>query len=232
MDALQEYKSASVTVTYSMVGLNISQNVCVFLGTTVNLLMAIMAIEQGTFNVGDFILVNTYLIQMYMPLNFLGTMWRFIRQSMVDVDMIFELLDEPITVKDPPNPELCRITEGSIEFRNVSFKYDSKSPDNILHDVSFRVPPFKSYALVGATGSGKSTIMRLLYRFYDIEQGQILIDGQDIAKITLGDLRSSISIVPQDCVLFNDTVLYNISYGGVRDRRFKQRMESTDPRDQ
>ena len=136
---------------------------------------------------------------------------------MVDVDMIFEMLEEEITIKDPPHPEACRITDGSIEFRDVCFKYDARSPDNILHGVSFTVPPFKSYALVGATGSGKSTIMRLLYRFYDLTEGQILIDGQDISKITLGDLRDNISIVPQDCVLFNDTVLYNISTGGVRD---------------
>jgi ATP-binding cassette subfamily B protein len=158
---------------------------------------------------------------MYAPLGFLGTFWRMIRQSMVDVELVFELLEIDDAIKEVDNPIEANIHSGEIEFKNVTFTYDKKLKEEekriIIKNLSFKVPAGKSVAIVGSTGSGKSTIMRLLYRFYDIDEGQILIDGQDISQMRIDDLRSKIAIVPQDCVLFNDTVLYNIAYGGIRD---------------
>jgi ATP-binding cassette subfamily B protein len=158
---------------------------------------------------------------MYTPLNFLGTFWRFIRQAMVDVELVFELLEVDETIKEPENPLPPSIQGGEIEFKNVTFTYDKKLEKAeqrvIISNLSFKVPRGKSVGIVGSTGSGKSTIMRLLYRFYDIDGGKITIDGQDIKQMKINDLRSQIAIVPQDCVLFNDTIMYNIGYGGVRD---------------
>lgn len=169
---------------------------------------------------------------MYAPLNFLGTFWRFIRQAMVDVEMVFELLEIDDRIKDPVRPLPPSITGGEIEFRNVYFSYDKKEPlENkkmIISNLSFKVPAGKSVAIVGSTGSGKSTIMRLLYRFYDLDEGTIFIDGLDISQMKVNDLRSQIAIVPQDCVLFNDTIMYNIGYGGVRDPQIKQLLDSKD----
>lgn len=167
---------------------------------------------------------------MYIPLGILGTMWRFIRSAMVDVEMVFELLEVDEKIKDPSNPLPSKVIGGEIEFRNVSFTYDKKAERiedrrMIIENLSFKVPAGKSVAIVGSTGSGKSTIMRLLYRFYDIEEGQILIDGQDITQMNVNDLRKNIAIVPQDCVLFNDTLMYNIGYGGVRDPSVKKLLD-------
>lgn len=186
--------------------------------------------QDDPFNVGDFVIINTYILQIYAPLNFLGTFWRFIRQSMADVELVFELLEIDETIKETKRPLPPSIRGGEIEFRNVYFTYDKKAPLEerrmIISNLSFKVPAGKSVAIVGSTGSGKSTIMRLLYRFYDIEEGKILIDGQDISEMRINDLRSMIAIVPQDCVLFNDTIMYNIGYGGVRDPHIKQILES------
>lgn len=188
-----------------------------------------------SFNVGDFVMISTYIQQMYAPLNFLGTFWRFIRQSMVDVELVFELLEIDETIKDPAKPICSAIKGGEIEFRNVSFTYDKKLPEEnkrmIIKNLSFKVPSGKSVAIVGSTGSGKSTIVRLLYRFYDIDEGQILVDGVDISKMKVNDLRSMIAIVPQDCVLFNDTVMYNIGYGGVRDPNIKALLDDKEKGD-
>ena len=170
-------------------------------------------------------MINTYILQMYAPLGFLGTFWRFIRQAMVDVEMVFELLEIDQKIHDPPNPLPPSIAKGEIEFSNVSFSYDKDVPIEekkmIIDSLSFKVPAGKSVAIVGSTGSGKSTIMRLLYRFYELDEGQIYIDGVDITKLKVTDLRSQIAIVPQDCVLFNDTIAYNIGYGAVRDPHIK-----------
>lgn len=167
---------------------------------------------------------------MYAPLNFLGTFWRFIRQSMVDVEMVFELLEVDESIKDPKKPVPLSIKGGEIEFKNVYFTYDKKAPIEerrmIIENLSFRVPAGKSVAIVGSTGSGKSTIVRLLYRFYDLDGGQILIDGVDVSQMKINDLRSQIAIVPQDCVLFNDTIMYNIGYGGVRDPVIKNLLDN------
>ena len=170
-------------------------------------------------------MLNTYILQIYQPLNFLGTMWRWVRQAMVDVEQIFGLLDIDQSIPEPMYPEALAPSVGSIEFRNVSFKYNDEQEGYIIDNISFTVPAGKSFALVGATGAGKSTIMRLLYRFYDINEGQILIDGQNITSLKISDLRSKIAIVPQDCVLFNDTLKYNIAYGGVSNKSFKKLLE-------
>jgi ATP-binding cassette subfamily B protein len=157
-------------------------------------------VTQEEFLVGDFVMINTYILQMYAPLNFLGTFWRFIRQSMADVELVFELLEVDEIIKEPRNPLPSSITAGEIEFRDVSFTYDKKeAPEDqkmIIKHLSFKVPAGKSVAIVGSTGSGKSTIMRLLYRFYDIDAGQILIDGKVISQMKITDLRSQIAIVP------------------------------------
>ena len=166
---------------------------------------------------------NSYNIQIYTPLGFLGTLWRWIRQNMVDVEQVLNLLEANERIPEPENPVPSNVTKGQIEFKNVSFTYDQKLAKEdqvtVIDNVSFTIPAGKSVGIVGQTGSGKSTIMRLLYRFYDITSGQILIDGQDICTMGLSDLRSNIAIVPQDCVLFNDTVMYNIAYGAIRDKQ-------------
>jgi ATP-binding cassette subfamily B protein len=226
MVSLKAYMIAHVAVAKSLVTLNIAQSICVALGLSANLLVAFSKIQTGELNVGDFVSLNAYILSMYIPLGFLGTFWRFIRQSMVDVELIFELLgvnEQTVNVTDQVGK---RFEKGEIEFRNVSFSYDRPDvPEEerkmIIENLSFTVPAGKTVALVGSTGSGKSTIMRLLYRFYEISEGQILIDGEDITKMHINDLRQNIAIVPQDCVLFNDTIRYNIAYGGVNDEAMK-----------
>jgi ATP-binding cassette subfamily B protein len=227
--ALGEYKKENVTVANSLVVLNIAQAFIIACGLSGSLFLAYYQITGGMLQIGDFVMINTYILQMYAPLGFLGTFWRFIRQSMVDVEMVFELLEVDEKIKEVDDPINANIHRGEIEFRNVSFTYDKKLPEEeqkmIIKDLSFKVPAGKSVAIVGSTGSGKSTIMRLLYRFYDIAEGQILIDGQDISQMRLTELRKHIAIVPQDCVLFNDTIMYNIGYGGIKDPSIQQLLD-------
>lgn len=200
MEALKSYKQENIVVARSLALLNITQSGIIAAGLLTSLMIAISKIHGGTFNVGDFVMVNTYILQMYAPLNFLGTMWRFVRQSMADVELVLELLEVDEAIKEPAKPIKASITKGEIEFRDVSFTYDKKeAPENrkmIIQNLSFKVPAGKSVAIVGSTGSGKSTIMRLLYRFYDIDEGHILVDGQDITRMRIKDLRSQIAIVP------------------------------------
>ena len=199
MKALQEYKVENIKVTKSLVVLGLSQNIVINFGLLLNLLLANYMIVSGTLIIGDFVMLNTYILQIYAPLNFLGTMWRFIRQAMVDVEQIFELLDTDERIVEVPNTERSRIKQGEIEFKNVSFNYENdRNGKMIIDDICFTIPAKSRVALVGATGSGKSTIMRLLYRFYDTLEGQIFIDGQDISKMKISDLRANIAIVPQD----------------------------------
>ena len=223
--SLKAYKEANVTVAKTLVTLNMSQAVVIAVGLTATLMLSYNDILNGDMKIGDFIVFNTYILQIYVPLGFLGTFWRFIRQAWTDIELVLDILEQDQAIKEVDDPIKANIHSGEIEFKNVSFSYDEKLPKEeqrqILYNLSFKVPAGKSVALVGSTGSGKSTIMRLLYRFYDAAEGQILVDGQDISKMKIDDLRSNIAIVPQDCVLFNDTVMYNIAYGGVKDEEFK-----------
>ena len=198
--ALLEYKKANVTVAKSLVGLNMSQATIIALGLAGTLLLAYSEIRTGALDVSDFIVFNIYVIQLYFPLSFLGTFWRFIRQSWTDVELVLDILEVDQAIKEKAEPIKADIHSGEITFKNVSFSYDKDLPENekrqILYDLSFTVPAGKSVALVGATGSGKSTIMRLLYRFYEVDQGEIHVDGQDITNMKIDDLRSNIAIVP------------------------------------
>jgi len=209
--ALQAYEHAAVKSRTTLAALNIGQAFIIAVGVTVMMTMAAFEVAGGTMTVGDFVLVNAYLIQLYLPLNFLGTVYREIRQSLIDMEAMFALLRVDVDVEDKPGALPIHVKSGEIEFDNVVFGYDPRRP--ILKGISFRVPAGRTLAIVGPSGAGKSTISRLLFRFYDLTSGQIRIDGQDIRDVQQQSLRSSIGIVPQDTVLFNDTVEYNIAYG-------------------
>ena len=209
--ALQRYENAAVRSRTSLSMLNIGQALIISLGLTLVMYLAARGIVNKTLTVGDFVLVNTYLIQLYQPLNFFGFVYRSIKQSLVDMEKMFSLLNVETEVSDRPDAQTLRATGGAVEFRAVDFGYDARRP--ILKNVSFQVAPGQTVAIVGPTGAGKSTISRLLYRFYDVAEGAVLIDGQDIRTVTQASLRAAIGIVPQDTVLFNDTIFYNINYG-------------------
>ncbi|ADO42497.1 ABCB family ABC transporter ATP-binding protein/permease [Ketogulonicigenium vulgare] len=209
--AMEKYEDAAVKTGVSLAALNFGQSLIITLGLTAVMVLAAMGVQDGTMTVGDFVMVNAYMIQVTQPLNFLGTIYREIRQALVDMGQLFDLMGEAAEVKDKPGAPALRITGGEIRFEDVRFHY---APDReILKGVSFTVPAGKTLALVGATGSGKSTIGRLLFRFYDVTGGRILIDGQDIRDVTQESLHRAIGVVPQDTVLFNDTIGYNIGYG-------------------
>ncbi|MFZ9429650.1 MAG: ATP-binding cassette domain-containing protein, partial [Burkholderiaceae bacterium] len=165
----------------------------------------------GRMTLGDLVMINAFMIQLYIPLNFLGVIYREIKQALTDLDKMFGLLEREREVADVPNAQDLRVREGRVQFENVHFAYDPQRP--ILHGVSFEIPPGKTVAVVGPSGAGKSTLARLLFRFYDVGSGRITIDGQDLREVTQSSLRRAIGIVPQDTVLFNDTVAYNIAYG-------------------
>lgn len=209
--ALQRYEKAAVTSKVSLSLLNIGQGAIISLGLTVIMVMAAAEVVSGRMKVGDFVLVNTYLIQLYLPLNFLGFVYREIKQSLIDLEAMFVLLTEQKEIADVPNAAPLLLQGGEVSFEQVRFGY---GPDReILKDITFSVPAGRSIAIVGPSGAGKSTISRLLFRFYDVNSGSILIDGQDIRHVTQKSLRAAIGIVPQDTVLFNDSIYYNIAYG-------------------
>jgi ABC-type transport system involved in Fe-S cluster assembly fused permease/ATPase subunit len=210
-EALQRYERASVISKTSLSLLNIGQAFIIGIGLTFIVLMAGRDVVGGAMTIGDFVMVNTFLIQLYIPLNFLGFVYREIKQSLIDMEAMFFLLDTNAEIKDRPDANPLMPGEGSVEFDNVSFGYDPRRP--VLHNVSFRVEPGKKVAIVGPSGAGKSTVGRLLFRFYEVDSGAIRIDGQDIQDVQQASLRREIGVVPQDSVLFNDTVYYNIAYG-------------------
>jgi ATP-binding cassette subfamily B protein len=209
--ALQAYEKAAVKSRTSLALLNVGQAFIIATGLVLMMGMAARGTAQGTMTVGDFVLVNAYLIQLYLPLNFLGFVYREIRQSLIDMESMFALLRVDIEIADRADAKPLVVASGAVTFENVEFGYDPRRP--ILKGVSFTVPAGHKLAIVGPSGAGKSTLSRLLFRFYDVENGRILIDGQDIRDVTQKSLRDAIGIVPQDTVLFNDTVAYNIAYG-------------------
>ncbi|HEX3430522.1 MAG TPA: ABC transporter ATP-binding protein/permease [Rhizomicrobium sp.] len=229
--SMAKYANASIQAQISLSVLNTGQATIMALGTGIVMILTTIGIAQGRFTVGDFVMGNAILMQLYVPLNLLGTVYREITQALVDMESMFRLLYQPQEVKDKPGAGDLIITGGEIRFDNVVFSYEPERV--VLKGVTFRVPAGKTVAVVGPSGAGKSTISRILYRFYDIATGSVTIDGQDIRDVTQASLRASIGIVPQDTVLFNDTVRYNIAYGrigaGEEDIENAARMAQIDP---
>ena len=209
--SMARYEKAATKTWVSLGWLNFGQGVIFGGGMTVVMVLSAREVMAGTQTIGDFVFVNAMLMQLAQPLNFIGSVYREIRQSLTDIEHMFELLDVKREVVDRPNAGPLTVSDGRVEFRDVQFSYDPAR--KILKGISFDVPPGKTVAIVGPSGAGKSTISRLLFRFYDIQSGSISIDGQDIRDVTQESLRAVIGMVPQDTVLFNDTIAYNIRYG-------------------
>jgi ABC-type transport system involved in Fe-S cluster assembly fused permease/ATPase subunit len=209
--SMMRYESASVSAYTSLAVLNAGQAVIFTLGLAAAMVMCAFEIKAGTKTIGDFVLINSMMIQLYQPLNFMGMVYREIKQAVIDIETMFSILAREPEIKDAPGAPPLKIVSGSIRFENVRFAYEPER--HILKGISFEVPAGETVAVVGPSGAGKSTISRLLFRFYDLAGGRILIDGQDIAKVTQKSLRHAIGMVPQDTVLFNDTIRYNIRYG-------------------
>ncbi|MBB3389874.1 ATP-binding cassette subfamily B protein [Rhizobium sp. BK275] len=209
--SMERYEKAATDVWTSLGWLNFGQGVIFGIGTTIMLVLSAWSVQRGEHTVGDFVFVNSMLLQLSVPLNFIGFVYREIRQGLIDIEQMFDLLEVKAEVLDAPDAKDLAIGQGAISFKDVHFAYDAARP--ILKGISFDVPAGKTVAVVGPSGAGKSTLSRLLYRFYDIQSGAITVDGQDIRGITQKSLRSVIGMVPQDTVLFNDTVAYNIRYG-------------------
>jgi len=208
---LEAYRQAQVKSQVTLSLLNTGQQLIIAFSLVALLWRATQGVVDGRLTLGDLVMVNAFLIQLYIPLNFLGVLYREVKQSIADLDRMFLLLEREREVADAPGAPPLQVTQGVVRFENVSFAYEAARP--ILHDVTFDIPAGKTVAVVGASGAGKSTLARLLYRFYDVNGGRITIDGQDIRGVTQESLRRAIGIVPQDTVLFNDTVGYNIAYG-------------------
>jgi len=208
---LESFRRAQVKSQATLSMLNTGQQLIIATSLVAMLWRATQGVVDGRLTLGDLVMVNAFLIQLYIPLNFLGVLYREVKQSLTDLDRMFALLEREREVADAPGATPLQIGEGVVRFEHVSFAYEASRP--ILHDVSFEIPAGKTVAVVGASGAGKSTLARLLYRFYDVSGGRITIDGQDIRAVTQESLRRAIGIVPQDTVLFNDTVGYNIAYG-------------------
>jgi ATP-binding cassette subfamily B protein len=209
--SMETYEQAAVKTWVSLAVLNSGQAVVFSIGLTIVMIMSALSVRSGHNSVGDFVMINALMIQLYMPLNFIGSSYREIKQGLIDVEQMFTLLKVNAEIKDNPGAQPLKAGPAEVVFENVSFAYDPERP--ILKNLSLRVPPGKTVAIVGPSGAGKSTISRLLYRFYNVNGGRILIDGQDISQVTQTSLRAAIGMVPQDTVLFNDTIRYNIRYG-------------------
>jgi ATP-binding cassette, subfamily B, heavy metal transporter len=209
--SLERYEKAAVKTWISLAVLNAGQAIAFTIGLAVIMIMVVMDVTRGQATIGDFVMVNALMIQLYMPLNFLGSVYRDIKQGLIDIEHMFRLLNVDAEIKDAPDARPLAVGKGEIVFDRVGFAYDRRRP--IIKDLSLIVPPGRTVAIVGPSGAGKSTISRLLYRFYDVTAGKIVIDGQDISTVTQRSLRSAVGMVPQDTVLFNDTIRYNIRYG-------------------
>ena len=210
-DNLEKLRRVALKSQSTLSLLNTGQQLIIAVALVAMLWRATLGVTEGRLTLGDLVMINAFMIQLYIPLNFLGVIYREIKQSLTDLDKMFTLLDRNREVDDVPGAPALVVTQGAVRFDHVSFSYDPTRP--ILHDVSFDIPPGKTVAVVGPSGAGKSTLARLLYRFYDINSGAITIDGQELRSVTQASLRAAIGIVPQDTVLFNDTVEYNIAYG-------------------
>jgi ABC-type transport system involved in Fe-S cluster assembly fused permease/ATPase subunit len=209
--SMERYEGASVKTYTSLAVLNTGQAIIFTAGLTATMVMCAIGVRRGTNTVGDFVMVNAMMIQLYQPLNFMGMVYREIKQAIIDIEKMFNVLLRHPEIKDSPGARPLVVTSGNVRFEDVRFSYDPDRP--ILKGLSFEVPAGKTVAIVGPSGAGKSTISRLLFRLYDVSGGKILIDGQDIRNVTQSSLRASIGMVPQDTVLFNDTIRYNIRYG-------------------
>lgn len=209
--AMEGYEAAAIKTSYSLGFINIGQSLIINTAMVAVMIMSAQDVAAGRASVGGFVAVNAYIMQVMMPLNFLGFVYREIRQALVDMSEMFSLLERPPEVEDKDAATALKVTGGCIEFRDIQFSYDAERP--ILKGVSLKVEPGQTWAIVGPSGSGKSTLGRLLFRFYDVNDGALLIDDQDIRDITQRSLHAAIGVVPQDTVLFNDTIYYNIAYG-------------------
>ena len=209
--AMAGYEAAALKTSYSLAALNFGQALLITAGLTIVMVMAGLQVRAGVLTVGDFVMVNAVMIQITMPLNFLGTVYREIRQALVDMGQMFDLLEQPVEITTKHGAPDLQVTGGSISLRNIAFSYEADR--QILRDVSLDIPAGQTVAIVGSSGSGKSTIGRLLFRFYDVTGGALSIDNQDVRDVTQSSLQNAIGVVPQDTVLFNDTIFYNIAYG-------------------
>jgi ATP-binding cassette subfamily B protein len=208
---MEKWEAFAVQNQTSLATLNAGQSAIIAIGVTALMLLAAHEVAEGRMTVGDLVLVNVFLIQLYLPMHFLGFVYREIKHSLIDMDKMFQLLNESREVQDAPGALPIRISAGAVRFDGVAFSYEADR--KILSDVSFEIPAGQIVAVVGSSGAGKSTLSRLLFRFYDVQAGRILIDGQDIRDVNQASLRAAIGIVPQDTVLFNDSIYYNIAYG-------------------
>jgi ATP-binding cassette subfamily B protein len=208
---MQRWEAAQIHSQFSLSWLNLGQAAIIAVGVTLMMWRAAVGVTNGSMSVGDIVLVNAFLIQLYIPLNFLGVLYREIRQSLTDIERMFALLNENREIRDAPDARALEAGPCSVRFESVGFAYEPRRP--ILADISFDIPPGRTVAVVGHSGSGKSTLGRLLFRFYDVGNGAIRVNGHDIRHLAQASLRAAIGIVPQDTVLFNDTLAYNIQYG-------------------
>ncbi|TMH03810.1 MAG: ABC transporter ATP-binding protein/permease [Betaproteobacteria bacterium] len=210
-ESLQRWETAAVRSQTSLSLLNIGQSAIIAIAVTLIMWRATLGVVRGTMTIGDLVLVNAFMIQLYIPLNFLGVIYREIKQAVADMERMFHLIDENAEVKDAPGAAPLLASAGEVRFEHVDFRYEPNR--QILFDVSFAIPAGRTIAVVGPSGSGKSTLARLLYRFYDVSGGRITVDRQDLRAVQQSSVRSAIGIVPQDTVLFNDSIEYNIAYG-------------------